>query len=222
MENETFRSRVANLVARSRKALRLYSHAPAVYGSSAYGSSAYGNRNNSKADNSNAFNDAQTSQWKDITADLLKDLSTAVQKNQSVKNLSATIFSIRDKFNSTWRAVESEMHLKHKELVAAAESGDFIKAATIGTNLVSLKARFQASQAAHHELEELIKSCHYAHDPIELTNPMALESREGESRGGEIIETESSAEKSVANSKRNYSVNSSSKPAKVIPIRKVL
>jgi hypothetical protein len=189
MENETFRSRVANLVARSRKALRLYSN----------------------AGRGGSYGDTQTAQWRDITSDLLRDLTSAVQKNQSVKNLSAAIFSIRDKFNSIWRAAESEMHVKHKELLNSLEQSDYVKSALLSGGLVSLKARFQASQAAHHELEELIKSSHYAHDPIELTDPMEIE----------ITESESDEQKSVANSRSN-SFSLKSKAAKVIPIRKVL
>lgn len=162
----------------------------------------------------------QATQWRDITADLLKDLSSAAQKNQSVKNLSAEIFTIRDKFNSIWRSVEAEMHLKHKELISLSESGDFVKAAIVSSGLVSAKARYQASQAAHHELEELIKSSHYASEPIVLTHKDVLEEQAPYSPDDAADEK---PQKSVANLSRNsFAVRSGSKPAKVIPIRKVL
>ena len=44
-----------------------------------------------------------------------------------------------------------------RELVTSAERGDFVKSATLCVELSKLKARAQAAQAAHQEIDQVIK-----------------------------------------------------------------
>ena len=182
MDGETFRSRVINLVSRSRKALRLYSNVGRFHG-----------------DSSHEHAGSQTDEWKSITADLLRELNTALELSRSVRELSQHVHSIRDRFNSQWRALEAELHPRQRELISAAEGGDFVKSSLISAELVSLKARMQAAQAAHHELQDVLKRSKLANSTIELSGADALEDRD-DSAAGEI----------------------SNPVAKVIPIRKIL
>ena len=90
MDNATFKSKVTALVARSRKALRLYSNA----------GRGFNDRSRHKADASlQIHKDSQTKQWRDVTSDLLNELTSALQSHISVKDLSAAIYVARDKFN---------------------------------------------------------------------------------------------------------------------------
>jgi hypothetical protein len=68
-----------------------------------------------------------------------------------------------------WRASESELVLHQRELVTAAERGDFIKASGLAVSLVTLKARVQAGQAVHHELDLLIKRSRVVRPVTELS-----------------------------------------------------
>lgn len=140
MNSETFRSRVFNLIARSRKALRLYS-----------------NVGRFQSDAGNEFTERQTREWKHVTADLLKELTTALEDSKTGRDLVTSLFSIRDRFNVQWRSVESDLNPKQKELIYASENGDFVKAALLSSELLLLKARMQAAQAAHHELDDVIR-----------------------------------------------------------------
>jgi hypothetical protein len=72
-----------------------------------------------------------------------------------------------------WRTSESELVQSQRELIACAERGDFIRAASLSINLVSLKARVQAGQAAHHELDMLIRRSKVIRPSAELTEEAA-------------------------------------------------
>jgi hypothetical protein len=151
MENHTFRSRLAELMQKSRKALRLYTSMGRI-------------NNNAHSE----LNEMQVQQWKEINADLLKQISVAMESPNS-RALVADIFMLRDRFHTAWRAAEADVHLKRRELISSAENGDFIKAAVIGRELVLLKAREQAAQAAHHELQEVLTRSRVAQPTIELS-----------------------------------------------------
>lgn len=151
MESETFRTRLVALMQKSRKAIRLYTTM------------------GSMPDETNSeFREMQVQEWKGLNSELLKQLSVALE-NPSSKNLSSDVFALRDNFYSRWRMTESEMHVKQKELIHSSEKGDFIKSAVLSRELVALKARVQAAQAAHHEIEDVIQKSRVAMPPLELT-----------------------------------------------------
>jgi hypothetical protein len=67
------------------------------------------------------------------------------------------LFALRNRFQEQMRVSEADLVARQKELIGCSQQGDFIRAATLATQLVRLKARMQAEQAAHHELLGLLK-----------------------------------------------------------------
>ncbi len=114
----------------------------------------------------------QVSEWREVNSLLLRKLTSAVE-SPSTKKVVHDIFAIRNEFQALWRTSESELVIQQRELVAAAERGDFIKASTLANSLVSLKARVQAGQAAHHELDLLIKRSRVVRPAAELSEESA-------------------------------------------------
>jgi hypothetical protein len=143
MEAESFRSRVVALIQKSRRALRLYSHSSGQPLARVEGSTA-------------ELAAAQVAEWREINGLLLRRLSEAAD-SPSTKKLVYDVFALRNEFQALWRTSESELVQQQRDLVSASERGDFIKATGLAASLVSLKARVQAGQAAHHELDLLIK-----------------------------------------------------------------
>jgi hypothetical protein len=143
MESETFRSRVVALIQKSRRALRLYSHA--------------GGQGLSRVEGLTPELSAnQVSEWRDVNSMLLRKLSESAD-SPSTKKLVYDVFALRNEFQTLWRTSESELVQQQTELIEASQRGDFIKASSLAVSLVSLKARVQAGQAAHHELDVLIR-----------------------------------------------------------------
>lgn len=145
---------MAALVQKSRKALRLYTSMGRVRG---IGGSDY--------------SEVQLAEWRDVSSMLIKDL-TAVLEAGNAKKLAADLFTIRDRCCDAWREIEAVVHGKHKELVQASNSGDYTKAAILSKDLVRMKAKLQASQAAHHEIQEVIKQSKVRVPTIELTREL--------------------------------------------------
>lgn len=157
MENETLRSRVALLVQKSRKALRLYSSMGRFGGGEG-----------------SEFAELQVAPWREVNAELLRELSAAFD-NPNTRALTGAILALRDRFYGDWRRIEAELRLKQQELVSAAEHGDFIKAAHLSRDLIVCKAREQAAQAAHHELQDVVKRSKLSQPTIELSSDRAIE-----------------------------------------------
>lgn len=155
MESESFRSRVVALIQKSRRALRLYSNSAGQAMARVEGATP-------------ELSAAQVSEWRDVNGVLLKKLSEAAG-GASTKKLVHDIFALRNEFQTMWRASESELVLHQRELVTAAERGDFIKASGLAVSLVTLKARVQAGQAVHHELDLLIKRSRVVRPVTELS-----------------------------------------------------
>jgi len=157
MDSETFRTRLAKLIQKSRKALRLYTSMGRI-----------------SSGRNAEYTEMQVQEWKEINAELLKQLTSAME-NLNHKRLVADVFVLRDRFYTEWRSTESGLHSSHKELIFAAENGDFIKASNLSRSLVALKARGQASQAAHHELQDVINRSNVSQPTIELSTRQVVE-----------------------------------------------
>lgn len=155
MESESFRSRVIALIQKSRRALRLYSSA---------GNTSFVRMEGASAELSNA----QVGEWREINSLLLRRLTEAAD-SPNTKKLIYDVFALRNDFQTLWRSSESELVVSQRELIACAERGDFIKATSLATVLVTLKARVQAGQAAHHELDMLIKKSKVVRPAAELS-----------------------------------------------------
>ncbi|RMG44019.1 MAG: hypothetical protein D6719_02550 [Candidatus Dadabacteria bacterium] len=139
MNSETFRSRVSALIKKSRKALRLYSSMGRL-----------------QSHEHSELSEMQIREWQEVNSELSEQLSSALESRYT-RRLASNVFLLRDRFYSRWRETEAEAHLKQRELISASEKGEFIKATLLGRELVVLKARKQACQAAHNELQELIE-----------------------------------------------------------------
>lgn len=155
MESESFRSRLLALIQKSRRALRLYNNT---------GGQSIVRMEGTSAELSNA----QVAEWREINSLLLRKLTESAD-SPSTKKLVYDVFALRSEFQSLWRTSESEMVQLQRELISSAERGDFIKASGLAVSLVSLKARVQAGQAAHHELDLLIKRSRVVRPAAELS-----------------------------------------------------
>ncbi len=155
MESESFRSRLLALIQKSRRALRLYNNS---------GSQSIVRLEGTSAE----LSAAQVAEWREINSLLLRKLTESAD-SPSTKKLVYDVFALRNEFQSLWRGSESELVQQQRELIASAERGDFIKASGLAANLVSLKARVQAGQAAHHELDLLIKRSRVVRPAAELS-----------------------------------------------------
>jgi hypothetical protein len=139
MEGDTFKSRVERLAQKSRKALRLYT-----------------SMGQKGANGAGVYADWQVQQWQEVNGELVRSLS-AVLARPHQRLMISDIFSLADSYYGQVRYSEAELESSHAELIGAAASGDFIKAAKLSAELVSLKARVQATEAVYHELSELIQ-----------------------------------------------------------------
>jgi hypothetical protein len=155
MESESFVYRLNALNKKSPRALRLYSTA---------GGSSY----NRVEGTIGELPSVQVAEWREINGLLLRKLTEAAEA-ANTKKIIYDVFALRNEFQTLWRTTEAELVQSQRDLIASAESGDFIRAATLATNLVSLKARLQAGQAAHHELDLLIKRSKVVRPAAELS-----------------------------------------------------
>jgi hypothetical protein len=158
MESESFRARVMALIQKSRRALRLYNSAGTV--------------SNLKLESAAELSASQVQEWREVNSLLLRKLSEAVE-SPNTKKLIYDVFALRNEFQTIWRTSESELVQSQRELIACAERGDFIRSASLSVNLVSLKARLQAGQAAHHELDMLIRRSKVVRPAAELSEEAA-------------------------------------------------
>ena len=149
MESMPFRSRLVQLMQRSRKALRLYSNVERL-----------------PNDPSSELADVQVNEWRRVNSELLKELGNALEHANQKRIISET-FSIRDQFYGEWKMAEADLHRKQRQLLECSENGDFIKASLLAKELVMLKARVQACQAAHHEVQEVLSRSRVAQPATE-------------------------------------------------------
>lgn len=224
MQDQTFHSRLIQLLQKSKKALRLYSSAARFSGDRFGG------------DGGSEFSEAQIAEWKAVNTELIRQLTVVLERGIP-RNLPGEVVAIRDYFYRCWRGAEADLHVKQKDLIASAEAADFVRAALLSDELVILKARTQASQAACHELNEVIKRSKFVAPTVELSTVelSAVDEITGPIFGGTIelsgdrvlrgVLQGDAGERGLA---ENSSVNSSvvevqqERPtgAKVIPLRK--
>jgi plasmid maintenance system killer protein len=143
MEGQTFRSRLVELIQKSRKAMRLYSN---VGRSISFSSDS----------SSSNFAEQQTEEWRNVNAELVRRLTLMVESPQQ-ERLTTEVLGYRAQLYSDFRAIESDLNLKQRDLIFSSENSDFVKAALLSGELVRLKARVQALQAAFHEVDLVIK-----------------------------------------------------------------
>lgn len=149
MRDGTIQSSLLELMQRSRKAMRLYTEMSKTRG------------------NEGDLADVQAEEWKRANAELVRQLGMLLDHG-AARSITQDVLTVRDYFLREYRGAESEMNLKQRELIRVVEGGNFVRSATLSRELVLLKARLQANQAAHHELDDLIVSFRITQPPIEL------------------------------------------------------
>ena len=90
------------------------------------------------------------------------------------RQLVREVFALREFFYTEWRTAEAQLHGERKDLIAAAEGSDFVRAANLSMRLVALKARVQACQAAQHEIRCVIEQSKVTQPAIELAPEHAV------------------------------------------------
>lgn len=138
MNAETTASKVNRLLQKSRQAFRIYSSMS----------------KSAKAEH-NEFADMQAIEWRNINAELVRQLTHIVDKF-AAKSLALQIARMRDSLLADYRRVEAELNAEHREIIACAQRADFIRVAQLSRILISKKAFVQAAQAASHELSLII------------------------------------------------------------------
>lgn len=157
MENDTLRSRLGRLLHKSRRALRLYT---SIHRSP-------GQRNSGTE---SELTELQVEEWRRVNAELYEELAQVVEQS-NVRQLAQDAFRLRDRLQEEFRNTETELHQKQKAAFSLVESGDFLRASAVCRELSMLKARVQATQAAHHELQAVLRRTRLPEgaDPIELS-----------------------------------------------------
>ncbi len=138
MEGDTLRSKISQLLQRTRKAVRLY-----------------GSVDRSGSSGQSGLTVQQLEVWQAINSQLQREL-IAVLENPNYKILPSNLRSIRDRYFNDWRTAQTEVRSGQKELVTAAERGDFVRTAVLSQKLIQFKAREQACHAVVHELEQVV------------------------------------------------------------------
>lgn len=149
MEDATFRTRLVELMKKSRRAVRMYgtvvSHGEPV----------------------SRFAESQTEEWRNVNSELLRLLSAAIDQ-PSQRRLLSDVIAIRDRFEQDAHIADREINKMQERLVAASQVGDFVKAAVIACDLVQLKARSQAAQAAFTEVDDVLQRSKLSAPALEL------------------------------------------------------
>lgn len=135
MESQTIRERLAALRQKSRRALSLYKKAFRSSDSIVY-----------------KLSEAQLREWKGVNLELYEKLTLCLEES-TPKGAVARAVALRDGLHTVWRDNESLRHRRQDELKELVKNSEFVKAALLSTELVSVKAREQASKAAFDELQ---------------------------------------------------------------------
>ncbi len=101
------------------------------------------------------MSELQIQQWKNINSDLMEKLGTVLAE-PNFRQVASLVFTLRDRYYADWRGSESSLHQKCGELILLSQQGDFVRAAGLARDLVIIKARTEACQAAYHEIESVL------------------------------------------------------------------
>jgi hypothetical protein len=138
MNGETFRSRLIKLLQRSRQAHRLYLSMEKMQRGEAA-----------------EFTEMQAASWRSVNAELIRELTVLLDAPHS-RHIANQVVVLRDRFLAQYRDSETALNRRHREVINAAERGDFIRTAVVSRALVGLKASSQAAFAAFSELDEVV------------------------------------------------------------------
>jgi len=159
MDSQTLKIRLASLRQKSKRALGLYKK----MGRDSVGEPPQ-------------HSELQMAEWRAVASALCDKIGLCLEES-SLKRINVASFAARDHFHALWRTSEGELHSKQAKLVKVAESGEFVKASILSLELIALKARCQACQAAYNELQNVL-SKNRAQRADETTEEILLPSDE--------------------------------------------
>jgi hypothetical protein len=117
-------------------------------------------------DSGSEFAEVQLKEWRRVNSELLQALLTLANITNT-KRLTEELHGLVERFHQEWRGTEVEVRDRQRELVSAAENGDFVRSALLSQQLVTLKARTQAAQAVYHETSGLTRN-RVVKEPVEV------------------------------------------------------
>ena len=92
MDRETFYEKLAKLMQKSRKALRLYSTMGRM-----------------QTEGASELSEVQVREWRNVNSELLRQLSFVMERPNS-RTMVSEVVGIRDFFHKSWRDAETELH----------------------------------------------------------------------------------------------------------------
>lgn len=160
------------------------------------------------------LSEVQAGEWRDVNAELTRKLSLLLSEANG-RNLVRDVCLLRDRHLHDFEESQRELNRQQASLITASENGDYVRAATIAAELVSLKAKAQAAQAAHHELNSVIKASRVTEPPIRLEAHDEIMPRKSVA-----LVSQSVLEESPHEGKWHESEEEEVAMAKVIPLRR--
>jgi hypothetical protein len=138
MQNDTFKTKLAKLVYKIKKAIRLYTTV-----------------GRGKGSNDKPYAEIQINEWRDINERLLNELQEIIKDNH-LRKVSISLDGLRKSYESEALRIDQDIRSKHSELNIFARNGDFVATAKTSSVLIPLKARHQACLAVVEELNILL------------------------------------------------------------------
>lgn len=141
MSSDTFKTKLAKLIQKSRKAIRIYS---------AVGRDSVGRP-------SKPYSDMQLKAWYNVNEELLIFLQEATTKLH-LRQVATETLKYAQKLSGQLLPEQTKFASDSRLLVQFAESGDFVNSAKLSQELIVLKAKIEAKKAVLEELGELLSS----------------------------------------------------------------
>ncbi|MGA1190970.1 MAG: hypothetical protein ACO3XO_01675 [Bdellovibrionota bacterium] len=181
MTSDTLRTRLSQLLTKSRKAAYLYQHTARE----SQGVSGLGLRDGDGSDVSGVYSRGQKTSpvthqrsphrfqgyaegtilspeknfshlqvvvWQHVNENLSRSLRSVLQ-NKVQRNLSQGALALRDELYESWRRAETELHREKSKLERAVAEEHYVRSTILAEKLITLKARLQATKAAYSEYE---------------------------------------------------------------------
>lgn len=98
------------------------------------------------------FSHLQVVVWQHVNENLSRSLRSLLQKKVQ-RCLSQGALDLRDELYESWRRAETELHREKLKLERAIAEEQYVRSAILAERLITLKARFQATKAAYSEYE---------------------------------------------------------------------
>jgi hypothetical protein len=203
MTSDTLRSRLSQLLTKSRKAAYLYQHtaresqgasglgpdgadtgeALVAYSRSQKASPVTHQRSSARSSGyaeerivapEKKFSHLQVVVWQHVNENLSRSLRSVLQNNVQ-RHLSQGALALRDELYESWRCAEAELHREKSKLERAVAEEQYVRSTILAEKLITLKARFQATQAAYSEYEVAVADLTRA----EMTRGDSYGSKEG-------------------------------------------